>query len=73
MGPYSKNCNWSRFVSDLNEAKEDIMLKKLLLWFHDLVATTCNAPYDCPWCMHCYNNPSELPDSLEMINYFKWN
>ena len=41
------------------------MLKKLLGWLHNLTIA-CDAPYECPWCMHCYNSPSELPDPPEM-------
>ena len=41
-------------------------LFSLVKAFVDYVIAPCNPPYDCPYCMTCYSDPSELPETKEV-------
>lgn len=36
------------------------LFHKIADFFRELYQ--CDPPYECPFCMHCYNNPSEIED-----------
>ncbi len=37
------------------------MLKKIIYIIENFLKP-CNPPYDCPFCMHCYQNGGEIKD-----------
>lgn len=35
------------------------MIRRIIRYFTE----PCNPPYDCPFCMHCYNRPADIEDA----------